>query len=117
MTEQKAAEHLTLLARHLLMAGNAADALALLDSAVAMWPDDADTIALQCEAAHHVGRNDEAHERLTALLASASPERRQVLARLDARVLLALGREREATELYERTLPASAGPFDPDPEA
>jgi predicted Zn-dependent protease len=104
MTEHETAEQLTLIARQLLLHGNAADALPLLDSAVALAPDDTAIIALQCEAAHHAGRNDQAHERLTALLSIVTPESRAALRKLDARVLLALGRRAEAEDVYRRAV-------------
>jgi predicted Zn-dependent protease len=104
MTDVEVAENLMLIARQLLLHGNAADALALLDSAVALSPDDTATVALQCEAAHRAGRNDEAHERLAALLAVAPRGSRTALSKLDARVLLALGRRTEAEDLYRRAV-------------
>lgn len=107
MTDEDAAQNLTLIARQLLLHGNAEDALVLLDSAVALAPDDAVTVALQCEAAHRAGRNDEAHERLEALLETAKPETRLALSKLDARVLLALGRRIEAEDLYRRAVDAN----------
>jgi tetratricopeptide (TPR) repeat protein len=107
MTDAEIAEHLALIARQLLLHGNAEDALALLDSAVALSPEDTATIALQCEAAHRAGRHDEAHERLTALLTIAPQGSRTALSKLDARVLLALGRRIEAEDLYRRAVDTS----------
>jgi predicted Zn-dependent protease len=107
MTDEETAAHLSAIARHLLLHGNAEDALSLLDSAVVLAPDDATIVSLQCEAAHRAGRNDQAHERLTALMQTLPRESRVALSDLDARVLLALGRDEEAAVAYQR---AHAGP-------
>jgi hypothetical protein len=105
MTDRETAAELTALARHLLKHGNADDAVILLDSALALQPDDLAIAGLQCEAAHAVGRDVEASERL-ALLIDASPAgARADLELLHAKVLLALGRRDLAAAVYRRARP------------
>jgi Flp pilus assembly protein TadD len=111
MTDEDTAVQLSSIARQLLMHGNAEDALALLDSAVVLAPDDAAIVALQCEAAHRAGRNDQAHERLTALLPTLPRDKQTALSDLDARVLLALGRDEEAAMAYQRAHPGPSRVF------
>jgi predicted Zn-dependent protease len=111
MTDEETATDLAAIARHLLLHGNADDALSLLDSAVVLAPHDAAIVALQCEAAHRAGRNDQAHERLAALIPTLPRDKRTALGDLDARVLLALGRDAEAAVAYKRAHPEPSAVF------
>jgi tetratricopeptide (TPR) repeat protein len=105
MTERETADELTSLARHLLRHGNPEDAVVLLDSALVLQPNDADIAALQAEAAHKVGRDDEAHTRIRDIVGRVAPGVRASLELLDAKVLLALGRRDEAQAAYRRAMP------------
>jgi tetratricopeptide (TPR) repeat protein len=105
MTDHETAGELMSLARHLLRHGNAEDAIVLLDSALALMPDDLAIATLQAEAAHKVGRNEEAHTRIRDIVDRVAPDTRAPLELLDAKILLALGRRDEAQAAYRRALP------------
>ncbi len=109
MTEAETVAQLADIARALLKHGNARDAMTLLASAAALGPDDGVVAALECEAAHRAGFDEIALAKIVALLPRVSSDRARSLRRLEATVLLALGRRAEAEAIYQADQPADMG--------
>jgi predicted Zn-dependent protease len=107
MTDHETAKHLAAIALQMLRHGQAEDALALLNSAAELAPDDRATIALQCEAAHRAGQHAQAHARLAVLLPLVPEAELRALRTLDAMALLALGRRAEAQSVYRAGEPTA----------